>query len=264
MLEARQLTTFAFCCRVERRDGAGFAVTSHDQGHMADGIWHEPAPGMMPKSVVRSLDPAETGTELEGSIDNSSFHSDDLLAGRWNGASTQLAAVSWDEPESRPIVLSEGGLGEVSVEGLGFSAELTGLAEVLAAPPCPVTSPECRAELGDAACCVDMRGRSMQMRVVAVAGDRVVLSGEVPQRFRFGWGRWLSGRKAGLRSFILMAEGNAVAFRERPRLGIAIGDGIELQEGCDKRLSTCAERFHNAVNFRGEPHLPGNDLLARY
>nr|WP_232014937.1 phage BR0599 family protein [Sphingopyxis sp. EG6] len=31
-----------------------------------------------------------------------------------------------------------------------------------------------------------------------------------------------------------------------------------------KQLATCRERFANAINFRGEAHLPGNDLLTRY
>ena len=38
----------------------------------------------------------------------------------------------------------------------------------------------------------------------------------------------------------------------------------ELVEGCDKRLETCLSRFGNVVNFRGEPFLPGIDLLTRY
>ena len=39
---------------------------------------------------------------------------------------------------------------------------------------------------------------------------------------------------------------------------------VELIEGCDKSLATCAARFGNAANFRGEPYLPGMDLLTRY
>jgi hypothetical protein len=35
-------------------------------------------------------------------------------------------------------------------------------------------------------------------------------------------------------------------------------------EGCDKQMATCSARFANAVNFRGEPYLPGMDLLTRY
>ena len=45
---------------------------------------------------------------------------------------------------------------------------------------------------------------------------------------------------------------------------VAPGEAAELRQGCDKRLDTCRERFANVLNFRGEPHLPGNDLLTRY
>ena len=37
-----------------------------------------------------------------------------------------------------------------------------------------------------------------------------------------------------------------------------------LTQGCNKNFATCRDRFANAVNFRGEPYLPGNDLLTRY
>jgi hypothetical protein len=46
--------------------------------------------------------------------------------------------------------------------------------------------------------------------------------------------------------------------------GTPLGTRTELREGCDHTIGTCAERFGNAANFRGEPFLPGNDLLARY
>ena len=42
------------------------------------------------------------------------------------------------------------------------------------------------------------------------------------------------------------------------------GARITIREGCDHTLGTCSGRFGNAVNFRGEPFLPGNDLLTRY
>lgn len=33
------------------------------------------------------------------------------------------------------------------------------------------------------------------------------------------------------------------------------------QAGCDKRFTTCRNKFGNGVNFRGFPHLPGNDFI---
>ena len=42
---------------------------------------------------------------------------------------------------------------------------------------------------------------------------------------------------------------------------IAAGDTFAITAGCDKRVATCRDRFNNAVNFRGFPHIPGNDFV---
>jgi hypothetical protein len=45
---------------------------------------------------------------------------------------------------------------------------------------------------------------------------------------------------------------------------IANGDAFRIHPGCDKRLETCIDRFANVLNFRGEPYVPGQDLLMSY
>lgn len=45
---------------------------------------------------------------------------------------------------------------------------------------------------------------------------------------------------------------------------VAAGDTFVVTAGCDKRFDTCRFRFNNAVNFRGFPHIPGNDFVVRY
>jgi uncharacterized phage protein (TIGR02218 family) len=42
------------------------------------------------------------------------------------------------------------------------------------------------------------------------------------------------------------------------------GDTFIVTAGCDKRFATCHDRFNNIVNFRGFPHVPGNDFVVRY
>ncbi len=38
----------------------------------------------------------------------------------------------------------------------------------------------------------------------------------------------------------------------------------QFAQGCDRRLSVCRDRFDNVVNFRGFPHIPGNDFILKY
>jgi len=72
------------------------------------------------------------------------------------------------------------------------------------------------------------------------------------------------GRIVGWRVLSLGGGGVAVTLRAVPAFVVEVGALVEVVEGCDKSLATCAGRFGNAVNFRGEPYLPGIDLLTRY
>jgi uncharacterized phage protein (TIGR02218 family) len=40
-----------------------------------------------------------------------------------------------------------------------------------------------------------------------------------------------------------------------------VGDTFTLTAGCDHRKDTCKNKFNNLVNFRGEPFVPGQDIL---
>src|SRR5919197_391085 len=42
------------------------------------------------------------------------------------------------------------------------------------------------------------------------------------------------------------------------------GDTFSVTTGCDKHLATCRAKFSNTVNFRGFPHMPGNDFVTSY
>ena len=44
----------------------------------------------------------------------------------------------------------------------------------------------------------------------------------------------------------------------------AVGDGFRLIAGCDKTFETCKAKYANAANFRGFPHMPGEDWVTAY
>ena len=172
--------------------------------------------------------------------------------------------MDWRDLEAEPIELACGDLADVSTRGEAFTAELRGGAWKLNEAVCPSTSPHCRAELGDKACRIDLVGRSKRVVAVAWDGVEVEIDGEVDSTFLFGRLRYLSGANCGADTVILGVDGSRLCLRDLPRADIEPGTIIEIREGCDKRLQTCSDRFENAANFRGEPHLPGMDLLTRF
>lgn len=261
----RELATFALCWRVERRDGVALGFAAHDRDLVVDGFRYRAAPGIVP-SALEDGDPLDAeALEVAGALTASAISEDDLRAGRWNGASVKVLAVDWDDP-SQWTQVARGELGAVSVERGRFSAELKGPGAALDMGICEATSPLCRAELGDRRCRVDMAGRRTIARVVSVDGDMVTL--DVGEAVANGWGfgrlRWLDGANGGLSSLVLASDGAVVTLAEPPAFAAEAGVRVEVSEGCDKRFATCRDRFANAANFRGEPHLPGVDLLTRY
>jgi uncharacterized phage protein (TIGR02218 family) len=147
-----------------------------------------------------------------------------------------------------------------------FTAELTGASARLEMPVAEATSPGCRATLGDRRCRVPMAARRRYARVVVQAGRQVTLDVGEPEAGAEGDGRvrWIGGENAGLESAVAASDGPLLTLREAPAFAVAAGTLVEVTQGCDRRLATCAGRFGNAVNFRGEPYLPGIDLLTRY
>ena len=258
------LTGMTFCWRLERRDGAGLALTSHDRPIEHQGVRYEPSPGMTPAAIRSQLGLDPASSEIAGTLSSRAISEEDLAAGRWDGAALKLVALDWTDPGAPAVDLLEGELGEVDRRDGGFSADLLGAASRLDRPICPTTSPLCRAELGDGACRVDMAGRRLLARAMACQGNLVTVDAAIDDRFRFGELRVLAGPANGEWRTILSVDGQHVGLRSALSKELAAGTPVELREGCDKRLETCAGRFANAVNFRGEPHLPGNDLLTRY
>lgn len=257
-------TCLAFCWRLERPDGGGLGLTSHDEPITLGDDVFVPSPGMVPAAVTHSLGLEPSSTEIGGALSSAALSSADLALGRWDGARVTLQAVDCRDGGAEPIEIARGELADVATKGESFTAELRGAAWRLNEPVCPSTSPHCRAELGDKACRIDLSGRSRRVLAVNWDGSEIEVDGPVDTTFLFGRLRYLSGANCGRDTVILGVEGSRLRLRDLPRADIAPGTAIEIREGCDKRLQTCSERFENAVNFRGEPHLPGMDLLTRY
>ena len=259
------LTSLAFCWRVERRDGVCLGFTSHDRDLVIGGLAYRSAPGMLPSAISVSDGFDSSALDVAGALSGSAISEADLAAGRWDRAAVSLFLVDWRAPDGERLALVRGELGDVAVKANGFEAELRGPTALLERAVVEQTSPGCRAELGDRRCRVDMAARTRVTRVTAAPGETLIEVAETSSGSHgFGRLRWIDGANSGLESTILSSDGPQLVLREPPSFPAAEGDLVEISEGCDKSFATCSGRFANAENFRGEPHLPGMDLLTRY
>ena len=260
----RELDTAATFWRVFRKDGIALGFTSHDRDLIFGGVNHRAAPGMAPAAIRMTSDLTEDSAGVAGALSHGSIREDDLAAGLFDSAAIEIGVVDWETREHQ--VLYTGTLGKIEDDGLSFNGELNSAKQVLEQDLVPRTSPTCRANFcgrgcGISAIAVTVRG---VLGAIDLDVNRVQFSGLQPDDFVDGQLRFLDGPQCGI-PFGILGASDGWLLVDRPLAdGIAIGTPAELRMGCDHTLSTCATRFDNAVNFRGEPFLPGNDLLARY
>ncbi|MBL0925722.1 MAG: DUF2163 domain-containing protein [Sphingomonadaceae bacterium] len=261
------VTSVAYGWRLERRDGVTIGFTSHDRDVVQAGLVLRASPGMRPTSIVETLGLEDDGPDIDGALTADAISADDLRTGRWDGAYLEIFLFDWTDPDAGRQLLATGELGAISFTGDAFKVEFLGLKQAFNREIAPSTSPSCRAVFADASCGLNRQRFRHLARVAAVNGNRLIFANPVSvpvDAFAYGHVRMLDGAYAGLTLELQASDASGVTLAERPGFAIEPATSVELVEGCDKQISTCGTRFANAVNFRGEPYLPGNDLLTRY
>ncbi len=259
------LETAASFWRVIRRDGVTLGFTAHDRDLWFDGVLHRAAPGMIPSAIRRSADFEPDSAEVQGALSHDSISATDLATGRFDGARVLIGLVDWESLERH--VIYRGTIGTVTEEAGSFTAALESRKLELQRDPVPRTSPSCRAAFCGPGCTLSAARFSHEGGLAAFdpAVNSVSLTiGAAPTDFIGGTLRWLDGPYAGQTMGVVALSGTALVLDSPLDQAPPLGARAHLREGCDRTLATCANRFSNVINFQGEPHLPGNDLVTRY
>ena len=260
----RELDAVATFWRIYRRDGVTLAFTSHDRDLAFGGILHRAAPGMLPAAIRLTSDLSEDSAEVEGALSHASISGADLAAGLFDEAEIEIGAIAWETLEHQ--TLYSGRIGVIEDDGNGFTAEFRSAKQALEVDLVPRTSPTCRAAFCGPGCGLSAYDFTTLATLTAIDLDfnRIQLGGAAGPDHVDGQVRFLAGSQTGLTFNIVSSDGDWFTLDRSLVEGTPIGTRAELREGCDHTFQTCSSRFGNALNFRGEPFLPGNDLLSRY
>jgi len=267
------VTTLCRCWIVTRSDGVTQGFTEHDEDVVTGGVTCRAGSGLTGSEATAKLGLAVDGSEMSGALSDDTLNEDDLAAGRYDAAGVELWLVDWSEPDLR-VLIAKGSLGEVKRAGPAFTAELRGLSQRLAEESGRLFTATCAADLGDARCTVDLGNAAYRGSGTVTALSAVsAFSASGLDAFDDGWftaGKltFSGGANAGLAMEVKLHRKNdgAVSFTLWQAMAqpIAVGDTFTVTAGCDKRFATCLNRFSNAANFRGFPHIPGNDFVISY
>jgi len=266
-------TTLSWCWKITRADGAVFGFTDHDRTLDFGGTLFEPESGLTASEVRAGSDLAVDAQDAQGVLTSDRITETDILDGRWDNAEVELWRVNWTDTSQR-VLMRRGAIGQIRRGRLAFVAEMRSIAHVLGQTVGRMFQATCDAELGDVRCRVNLDAPSFKGTgsVIDILRDRAFtasgLGGFAAGWFAFGTVTWTSGVNDGRRAEVLahdLVDGIAIlTLLEAPVRPIAEADAFVIRAGCDKRIATCAAKFVNVANFRGFPHIPGQDAVLRY
>lgn len=263
---AQGATTLCRCWSLTRRDGLVLGFTDHDGPLVFDGATFAATTGLEAAETSAELGFAIGGGDVSGALAASGLNEADLARGLYDDARVTVWLVNWADPAQR-LRLDTGFVGEVRRSDGAFTAEVRGLAKAFDEERGRLYLRSCSADLGDARCGVALAPAEA---VVTTTDGRLSLTAAALAAFADGYltgGRlvFTGGSAIGFATEVKRhtATGTDAALELWQALPAAVrpGNSFTVSPGCDKSFATCRAKFGNGSNFRGFPHIPGNDFI---
>ena len=263
----REVTTLAWCWRLELTDGRVMGFTSCDIDLLIDGETYESCTGFAPTAVSASNDLATDNLDVDGIVSSDRITEEDIFLGVYDNAKIRIFICDYEHPENH-FILREGMVGKLTAGKTAFKAEIRGLMDVYQQQVGRTYQRKCRAQLGDAACKYDIGRDTVTGKVTAVRDDGSVFTDvfRADDFFTYGVITFTSGLNKGAAYEVEQSASRNGQIRlfAPPTHEVVVGDTFRIVPGCNGEPSTCKKRFHNFINFRGEPYIPGNDYAVGY
>ncbi len=266
-------TTLCWCWRLTRPDGLILGFSDHDRPLSFEGTIFEAFTGFTASEIKDSVGLNVDDLDVAGALRSQSLNEDDLASGNFDDARVEIFRVNWQDVSQR-VLMRTGSLGEIKRNGTAFTAEIRGLSHYLQQPKGRLIQYGCDADLGDGRCGIDLDDPAFKGTGAVTTGEgrRIAIVSGIEafssQWFTRGLLRWTNGANNGQSAEVKrhMNTGGEVRLElwQNAAFDIQAGDGFSVTAGCDKQLATCRDRFANVLNFRGFPHIPGNDFVTSY
>ncbi len=265
------VTTLCWCWRLRRNDGIALGFTDHDRDLFFDDTTFEAAAGFTASEIKDAVGLSVDNLEVESALSSDHLREEDILSGFYDDARVEIWRVNWQAPDQR-VLVRVGSLGEVRRNGQAFTGEIRGLAHYLQQPGGRLYQYGCDADLGDGRCKIALTAPPYRATaaVAASVNTRAFMTTGIESYsadwFTRGLLHFTSGANAG-RSFEIKKHSTSggtqtIELWQEPFHRPQPGETFTATAGCDKQVSTCAAKFSNIANFRGFPHMPGNDFVS--
>ena len=214
-----------------------------------------------------NIDVEEDNGEISNLIVSDIIESNDILSGLYDGADVELFLL--DKITNEKIILLNGIISSIEYKDNIFNAKVKGLKSKLNKVIGEVYTPLCRCKFCDKKCGLNKNDFTFNGEIFSIISNTEFqtnssdIINKADGYFENGVIEFISGKNNGFKTEIKQFKNNSIILSTELPYELKSGDQFKITVGCDKEFSTCCNIFNNAINFRGEPHLPGIDVLLK-
>ncbi|WP_341706539.1 DUF2163 domain-containing protein [Halopseudomonas sp.] len=251
-----------------------------------DAVYHSTS-GYEFSGLSATADMSGSGVDLDGILQAGGISLDDLQVGAYDNARVYIFATSWAAPVEDEEPLSLLFFGKVDITDHKYRVQLMSAIDVLSQKVGRNYSPSCPWTLFDQhlggnliatsrSRCTGPRANpdGPQMADYLVTGTLTAVTDqyqfsdstrlEADDWFGYGEIQFTTGANAGLKPFqIKVFASGAFTLHEALPYPPQVGDAYQAIPGCRKRLQDCRDKFGNAINFGGQPHVPSKTVYSQ-
>ncbi|MEQ9116220.1 MAG: DUF2163 domain-containing protein [Rickettsiales bacterium] len=210
-------------------------------------------------SFEKTNDLTHNNYEFSAIFDGEAISNELVLSGEFDQAYIEVFVIDVDDSRGIKTYINCGYIDKITFENNVFSFNVSGISRKLDKEITQIYSPFCRANFGDNRCGVDSKKHQVYASVERVLANNKILVSYAPSQ------KFIGGKvKARNNDYIIISVNNQTleldsSFAE----GAEYNDEVILEPNCDKSFSMCCKSYNNAINFRGEPDIPGVDKILQ-
>lgn len=262
---SQEVTTIATCFELSLKDQRIFGFTNIDVDLEIGGIKYLSQSGFYPSSLHLNNKHKSDHFEVLGVLDSNTLSEKEIMAGVYDGAKFKIFLVDYLNLLAGSVILKTGFISSIEIKGNQFIAKTISLMQSLDREIGALYSPLCRAKFGDEHCKMCKSDFTFFGKIEEVLSPVLFKDStrnESENYFQFGEIEFQTGANKSEVFDIRSSKENVIELMLPASYTMQKGDSYKIVRGCDKQFSTCINKYNNALNFRGEPHVPEPSRLT--
>lgn len=264
-----ETTNIVKCWKITFKDHTNLAFTTNDENILYENVLYNSLSANDVDNIKSNIDIKEDNFEIVNIISSNLIDKDDILNGKYDSAKVEIFLLDTQNLDKGKVVLLSGKISNIELKDDIFTAKVVGLKDEINKTIGEKYSPLCRCNFCDSRCKLSKNNFTFSGTITNVIDevlfitDNEIILSKSSGYFDYGIIEFTSGNNIGQKMEVKQYNNGQFILQLNLPKNLAIGDTFNVVAGCNKEFSTCCNKFNNAINFRGEPHLPGMNILLK-